>query len=338
MILTFKIKHGRDFSHELALARKVAEFAIEHRSRSTADVKHIGLKSVIANQVLKKYSYDKKAKTAHNVKLTIPNQGIRVDKISSTIFASCLKLTLPYQFRNDFSKVNQIEVGPEFAYISVSIIEPSAIKTVDYIGVDRNTTGHCLVAGNPKTGKVWKLGKSANHIHKKYMNVRRELQSKGKFKKLKAVKNRERRIVKDTNHKISKRVVEVAKENGCGIKMEELKRIRKTTKSAKSFRYSLNSWSFYQLQMMIEYKAKLLGIPVIYVAPQYTSQECSRCGLIGTRTGKRFKCPNGHVENADVNASFNIALRPPIEDSVSQLHGERDSCKGTTDSPKEAMP
>ncbi|MEM3197189.1 MAG: hypothetical protein QXT35_02960 [Conexivisphaerales archaeon] len=47
-------------------------------------------------------------------------------------------------------------------------------------------------------------------------------------------------------------------------------------------------------------------------------------------------CALAHVDHADANALFNIALRPPLMGS--QLHVDRDTCKGSTDTPKEATP
>lgn len=332
MILTFKIRHGIDLTEELRKAKQIAEIAIETRTRSSKDVKHIGLKSAIANQILKKYSRNKKAKQISHVVLTVPNQSIKVNKISQRLSIPCLKMNLNYQFRNDFDKVNQIELDGVYAYVSVTVPEPPLVKPDRYIGVDLNTTGHCAVVGNPMTGKIIKLGKSAQYIHEKYKNIRGDLQRKGKYKKVKKIKQRESNIVKDLNHKISRKIVDVAKENKCGIKLEALDGIRKA-KSSRSFRYSLNSWSFYQMKEMIGYKAKLLGISVEYVEPAYTSQRCSRCGLIGNRNGKDFKCTScGHVDHADVNASFNIAKKA----SIGPSHGERVSCEGNTDIPQVA--
>ena len=88
------------------------------------------------------------------------------------------------------------------------------------------------------------------------------------------------------------------------------------------------------MRTFIGYKAKLQGVPVAYIEPAYTSKSCSRCGLIGNRNGKAFKCPYcGYVENADVNASFNIAKR---QIGVSQSDIERDMSEGSTDTPRMA--
>ena len=118
--------------------------------------------------------------------------------------------------------------------------------------------------------------------------------------------------------------------------MERLGDIRTTARQSKPSRGPLHSWSFYQHQTMVEYKAKLLGVPVAFVDPAYTSQRCSRCRLLGHRNGKSFSCVCGHVDHADANASFNIASRPSIEESVGRSHQDRDRCKGYFDTPQEA--
>ena len=359
MILTYKILHNKDFSRELSKVRKIAEYAIRHRTFSSKDVKHIGLKSAIANQILKKYGRNKKAKAVSNVKMTIPNQSINIDRDNKTITIPCLKYSTHYSFPTDFEKVNQIEIGEQFLYESVSVKEPPnnylpcmPNVTNKFIGVDLNTTGHIAVVSNPDTGKVWKLGKAAEHIHKKYRDIRRGLQKQGKYKKVKQIKNRESRIVRNLNHHISKKIVEIATKTESCIKLERLSNIRQNKKHRKSFQYSLNSWSFYQLQTFVEYKAKLQGIYFDYIDPRYTSQTCSRCGHIGKRVSKEFKCLNPycrHVDHADVNASFGIG-KPilycdiiPKGKGIDRFNIDRssvavDMLKGSTDTPKEATP
>ena len=337
MILTYKIKHNRDFSGQLLKARRIAEYVVAHKPSSakltSRDVKHFGLKSVISNQIIRKYGRNKKIKRVSRVNLIIPNQGIQI-KEDNIIYISSLKLNLKYQFAGNFEKINQIEINNEYAFVSVTIPENTVYEPEHWIGVDRNTTGHVVVAGEPDSGKVMKLGKHAQHTHNKYKHIRKRLQKQGKYRKIKQLKNRESRIVRDLNHKMSRKIVDTAKSNNSGIKLEDLKGIRKNRKHAKSFKYSLNSWSFYQLQTMIEYKAKLLGVPISYIDPAYTSQKCSRCGHIGDRNGKTFECPAcGHVDHADVNAAFNIALSP----CMSQSSAESDVLEGSTDTPKVAM-
>lgn len=337
MILTYKIRHERDFSRELSLAKKVAEYGLQHKTISSKDVKHIGLKSAISNQILKKYSKSKTAKECKSVKLTIPNQSIRIQ--NDKIYVPCLKLNLGIYFPKNFLKINQIEVGNEFAYVSVSYPDAPKIPEKNTIGIDRNTTHHTIVASCLETGKILKLGKSCNHIHHKYKHMRKSLQKQGKLKKVKAIKNRESRIVRDINHKTSKALVEFARDNNACIVMEDLKEIRQTAKTSRKQRYSLHSWSFYQQKMMIEYKAKKYGVGVHYVAPQYTSQRCSICGHIeqANRKGNLFQCKKcGTVEDSGVNAGFNIAYLH--RQGIPQFIIESDMLKGNTDTPKEATP
>jgi len=310
MILTYKLRHNRDFSDELKKAFAVAEFAVRKpKCRSSAAVKGIGLKSAISNQILKKYGNHKNIKQVRNVNLIVPGQSIKVNKETQTIQVVPLKPTLHYRFP-EFEKVNQVEIDANYAYVSCTVAEEPEMIPRQFIGVDRNATGHVAVAANPDTGKIEKLVKKAIHTHRKYSAIRKRLQKQGKFRKLKTIKDRESRIVKDLNHKISRKLVNIAKEQDATLVFEDLKGIRKAKKQHRSFKYALHSWSFYQLQQFVEYKAKLLGVPVLYVDPAYTPQDCSRCGARGQRRGKECKCPIcGHVDHADVNAAFNIALR-----------------------------
>ena len=334
MILTYKYKHKQNFERELSLAKKIAEIGLETKTRSSADVKHVGLKSMIANQILKKYSSNKKIKNVHKVNLTIPNQGIRI--IDGIIYIPSLKLTIPVWFNVNFEKINQIEINKNYAFISVTYKDSQELTPTSFYGMDLNTTGHCAVDSNSTTEKVLKLGKQAHHIHNKYKNIRKKLQKKGKYKLVKKIKHRESNVIKNINHHISKKINVECKNSNSGIVLEDLKGIRKTSKSRKKQRYSLNSWSFYQLKQMIEYKSKKYGIPVFYIEPQYTSQRCSVCGHIesSNRKGKLFQCKKcGKVENADVNAGFNIALCH--QSGISRFIKDRDLIKGSTDTPRE---
>jgi putative transposase len=335
MILTYKVKHNRDFKRELVLARKVAEFALTTTSWSSAQVKHIGLKSTIACQILKKYSRNKTIKEVHNVNLAIPSQGIK--RNGNNLHISCLKLDIPITFPSNFTKVNQIEVSEEYAHISVSFNEPEKYVSQTVFGVDRNSKHHVIVASNINTGKVLKLGKSCAYVHDKYKHIRKNLQSKGKLGLLKKIKHRESNIVRNTNHHISKKLVLTAKVDNAIIVLEDLKNIRTTAKTGRKQRYSLNSWSFHQLAQMVEYKAKKYGVSIASVAPQYTSQRCSRCGHIEASNRKQnlFQCKKcGRVEDAGVNAGFNIAFLH--QQGIPRFSKDSDLLKGSTDTPKGA--
>jgi putative transposase len=340
MILTYKINHSFDLSKELEQARKIAEFCIINRVQSSSKVKQFGLKSILSNQILRKYGRNKGCKKISNVNLIVPAQGISFK--NGVISIPSLKLYFPVKFERIFAKVNQIEISETTIFVSVTVPELEPKTTEDFIGVDLNSTGHLAVAANPRTGKVLKLGKKAWHIRKKYSNIRKKLQKRKKFRKIKSIGNRESRIIRDLNHKISRKIVDWANENNCGIRLENLKGVRKNKSKKKALSYSVNSWSFYQLRQMIEYKTKLLGVQVQYIAPYYTSQICSKSGLMGERNGEIFKSPVHGVESSHVNAAFNIAKAIngfSIENGVSMgdsVERRKRYVQGAADTPESA--
>lgn len=129
----------------------------------------------------------------------------------------------------------------------------------------------------------------------------------------------EREFVKTYNHNVSRKVVDFAVKNGAKyINMENLCGIGKDERKE----FVLRNWSYFELQTMIEYKAKRQGIEVRYINPAYTSQNCSVCGMKGERkTQAVFECLNPDCKchtmyesfNADFNGARNIAQSTDFE-------------------------
>ncbi|WP_037680990.1 RNA-guided endonuclease TnpB family protein [Streptomyces griseus] len=159
-------------------------------------------------------------------------------------------------------------------------------------------------------------GRRLNRTRENDRKLRTRLQQKGTRSAKRRAKRhagKEARRTRDINHKISKHIVAEAQRTGRGIALEDLGGIRERARLKKPQRVTMNSWAFGQLAEFIAYKARRAGVPVVYVNPAYTSQECSRCHHIDKRNRPRqavFTCRScGFVEHADLNASHTISLR-----------------------------
>jgi len=122
---------------------------------------------------------------------------------------------------------------------------------------------------------------------------------------------KENRLCKELNFKIANRIIKLADKHNSLIVLEDLKNIRKNiTNDNRLNNYEKNSWAFYQLKQLIKHKANLKGIPYQEINPKDTSQICSICDKKGYRLSQnRFLCKDLHLQNADYNASINIAKR-----------------------------
>ncbi|MFB6675097.1 RNA-guided endonuclease InsQ/TnpB family protein [Streptomyces sp. NPDC056390] len=159
-------------------------------------------------------------------------------------------------------------------------------------------------------------GRGLNRYRKRQLALRAKLQkkrTKSAKRRLKARARKEARHAANTNHVIAKTIVTEAERTSAGIALEELKGIRQRVRLRKPQRVTLHSWAFAQLGDFIVYKARRAGVPVVYVDPAYTSQQCCECG----HTDKKnrvdqglFICRGcGVVAHADRNASHNIARK-----------------------------
>ena len=162
--------------------------------------------------------------------------------------------------------------------------------------------------------------------------MRARLQSKGTLsakRMIKHLSDKEKRLMKDVNHCISKAIVKFADENNVSvIGFEDLTGIRTDTqyKVKKKDRYHHSSWAFRQLQMFVEYKAKLAGIITEFIDPAYTSQTCSRCNHISknNRKGLVFRCKACNYENnADLNAANNIEHKTRDDRYILESQGRK---------------
>jgi putative transposase len=143
---------------------------------------------------------------------------------------------------------------------------------------------------------------------------------KNKRQKIKRMRNIESRI-NQFYHKRTKDIINWALNNNAAIVLEDLKDMKKKSRirERKEIKYKLSQFVYKTIRSMIEYKAKMYGLPIIFVDPVGTSYTCSKCGSTNTSRPKQaiFMCNNSECIlnkgtkqrqiNADYNAACNIA-------------------------------
>ena len=198
--------------------------------------------------------------------------------------------------------------GKFYLFQTVDVPEEDIEDVEEFIGVDMGL----LEIAALSNGKSFN-SKKLNDYREKRQKVRSSLQSKGtkgSKKVLKRLSGKERTTSTIINHTISKQIVQLAKTEGKGIAIEDLKGIRfSANKKGKKFRTRVGKWNFNQLIRFLTYKCLLNGVKLVDVPPAYTSKTCNNCHHIGNRQGKKFTCNNcNSVFDADENAAKNIAL------------------------------
>lgn len=222
-----------------------------------------------------------------------------------------------------------------FLLLSIDIPAKKQVLDKDVVlGVDLGIKCPLYLAINKNDNFKMQIG-DIEHFHnqrtmfqKRFKSLQKLMCTQGghgrkkKLESLEKLKEKERNWVHTQNHVYSREVIKQALKHNAGtIHMESLKDFGKGKEGyvKDEYKYLLRYWSYYELQSMIEYKAKLEGIEVKYIDPAYTSQTCSYCGERGERKKQEeFVCTNpqckrcGEKINADFNAARNIAMSKKI--------------------------
>ena len=203
-------------------------------------------------------------------------------------------------------------------YLHISVTKPvedfQKENVRHVVGIDRGL--RFLAVSYDEQGKTeFVSGRKIATKRHTFQEVRRQLQAKGTKsakRKLKAISGRENRWMSDVNHQIAKTLVEkygqdtlFVLEDLTGVSFEE-SNLSKTARQ----NYDLRSWSFYQLEQFLTYKAHENRSEVLKVSARYTSQRCPKCGTIHKENRDHhrhlYSCQCGYKSNDDRIVAMNI--------------------------------
>lgn len=193
------------------------------------------------------------------------------------------------------------------AQIVYNVEEPTVCSDGTVMGVDLGMKCPAVSYCSDGSVKFYGNGRKNKYMRRHYKYLRKKLQQAKKLSAVEHIHNKEQRIMKEIDHKLSHAIVVTAVAHDVKvIKLERLQNIRSTTRRSRKNNHSLHTWSFYRLAQFIEYKAKLAGISVEYVNPAYTSQTCPVCGSVHHADDRIYLCKCGFHTHRDLLGARNI--------------------------------
>ena len=205
--------------------------------------------------------------------------------------------------------------GKYYLHIPVTYeVEERNISDIcNVVGIDRGIN-FVVATYDSKHKSGFVSGKAIKQKWANYSRLRKELQMRhtpSSRRRLKVIGQRENRWMQDMNHQVSKALVENNPKHTLFV-LEDLSGIRNATERVKTKdRYVSVSWSFYDLEQKLIYKAKQNQSSVIKVDPRYTSQCCPCCGHVEKSNRNKkihlFACKNcGYKSNDDRIGAMNL--------------------------------
>lgn len=205
-----------------------------------------------------------------------------------------------------------------FMHISVTKSFPDyeTEQTRHVVGIDRGLR-QIVTCYDEKGKTLFRSGKAIARKRQHYKELRRHLQiknTKNSKRRIRKLGDRENRWMNDYNHCLSKTLVRHYGADTLFV-LEDLTDVTFDTvyNCKRENRYEHHSWSFYDLEQKLKYKAHLNGSEVVKVDAHYTSQRCPKCGRIFKENRDHglhmYVCDRcGYRSNDDRIAAMNIQM------------------------------
>ena len=277
-----------------------------------------------ASHLLKKFKTDSAKRKVHPPRVVHPYFAA---SIAVTVAGSDLRLPdfAPVQLSNHTISI----LKQEGVAVVSATLTPSTVSVI-YSRAERRIIPAGMVAADLNVDNITTFdtnGTSAvfdieelTRIHETYRRVkskfrRNDVRIKGElFRKYAAIEWRKKNSIM---HRVSSLIVNQALLNRQAIVLEDLRGLREMYRresgSSAYYLSKMNAWPFRQISHQIAYKAKWLGLPVIVVSPEWTSEKCSECqGEMETPPVETdlLVCLNcGLVIDRDLNGAKNLLKR-----------------------------
>jgi IS605 OrfB family transposase len=212
------------------------------------------------------------------------------------------------------------------AEIALTLPEPESTTGEAVMGVDLGIKIPAVAQVIGKGARYFGNGRQQRAKCRQFYARRKRLQMAKKVRAVRTSEGKERRWMRDINHKLARQIVGHAQQQGVGvIRLERLAGIRRrityhsqrtarTSRGAQRQRAARknnrmkNAWPFFQLTQFITYKAARLGIRVEQVDPAYTSQTCPACFARNKADDRRYvRVECGWMGHRDAVGAINIA-------------------------------
>ena len=185
------------------------------------------------------------------------------------------------------------------------------------LGLNNIVTASDNIGNKPmiiKGGVIKSINQFYNKQLAKYKSVSKICNNTEVTKRILKFHRKRNNKIRDFFHKTSRKVVNYCISNDIGtIVVGYNEGWKQGISIGKRSNQNFVSVPFLKLVQQIEYKSEMVGIKVVRITEEYTSQTCSSCGVV-RKSNRKYRglyvCKDcGVVLNADVNASKNMILK-----------------------------